>query len=245
MGQISIIKSPPLKTVSALGRRLGHCDICPRVCGANRLAGKRGVCRAGRAVEVASTAIHQGEEPPISGTCGSGTIFFSHCSLHCMFCQNWPISQKGIGGVMTIDGLADQMCHLQHRGVHNINLVNPTHYWPQISAAVYLARRRGLVIPILANSNGFENIETLRYLQETVQIWLPDLKFGSADLARQCSGVAELPEISRRAIQWLWKTQGPLKIGADGLATGGVLVRHLALPGKISETRQVLRVLKR
>jgi putative pyruvate formate lyase activating enzyme len=194
---------------------------------------------------LASATLHHGEEPPISGTRGSGTLFFSHCPLHCVFCQNWPISQRGVGEPIDLDALAGRMVALERRGAHNINLVNPTHYWAQIAAAVWLARRRGLTIPVLANSNGFESIDTLALLDEIVQIWMPDLKYVDADLAAKYSGSRRLPEASWKAVRWLHRRRGPLRLGPDGLAVGGVFVRHLALPGAVGQTRAAVRRMAR
>jgi len=234
-----------LTTVRRLWPQLANCRLCPRECGANRLAGDRGFCGAGLLPEVASATVHQGEEPPISGWRGSGTVFFSHCSLRCLFCQNWPISQKHVGRVLTVAELAEKMLALQRRGVHNINLVNPTHYWPQIAAAVYLARKGGLRLPVLANTSGYENTSTLQQLGEVVQIWLPDVKYSSGKLAEQYSGAKDLPKTTWRALRWMVEHAGPLVVGSDGLAKSGVLIRHLVLPDNSSDTRMVLHGIKR
>jgi putative pyruvate formate lyase activating enzyme len=224
---------------------LRSCRLCPRQCGTNRREGKTGACGATLLPRVASANVHHGEEPPISGERGSGTIFFSHCSLHCVFCQNWPISQKGVGEVITIDALAEKMLELQERSVHNINLVNPTHYWPQIAAAVFLARRRGLTIPVLGNTNGFERAETLELVSPFVELWLPDIKYDSARTAKSCSGAALLPHATWRAVGWMLKHAGPLQVDDHGIATRGVLIRHLVLPERLDESRLVLRGIKR
>lgn len=228
-----------------LYRRISPCRLCPRECGADRRAGKLGFCRAGVAIRLASATLHFGEEPPISGVNGSGTLFFSHCTLRCKFCQNWPISQQGVGREITIEECADRMLRLQAKGAHNINLVNPTHYWPPIAAAIYLARRRGLRIPILANTNGFEHPKTLVDLAPFVEIWLPDFKYADTTLALHCSGRRELPRENWRALVFLAKRVGPLRVDGEGLAVSGMLIRHLALPGRLSDTRRVLRRIKR
>jgi len=231
--------------VRELHRLLSPCRICPRRCGADRLAGKRGACGAESIVELASATVHRGEEPPISGADGSGTLFFSHCVLRCLYCQNWPISQQGVGRRLSIEEVAERMLALQKSGVHNINLVNPTHYWPQIAAAAYLARRRGLTIPLLANTSGYENIEILALLDGIVQIWLPDFKYMDRRLARRLSGRDDLPATNFRAVRYLCRKYGPLRIADNGLADGGVLIRHLVLPGQVAQSRRVLRVLTR
>jgi len=230
-----------LTAVRNLYRMLTPCRVCPRHCGADRLGGRRGACRAALSVELASATVHHGEEPPISGTHGSGTLFFSHCTLSCRFCQNWPISQTDVGRTVTIGELADRMLALQRKGVHNINLVNPTHYWPQIAAAVAVARARGLRVPVLANSSGFESVETLAHLGDVVQIWLPDYKTTDPAFAEEICGRADLPKVSWSALDFLVKLAGPLRVGEDGVATHGVLVRHLVLPGGRSRTPRVLR----
>jgi len=234
-----------LGAIRGLYRLMESCRLCPRECGANRLAGKRGACGASLTPEIASANVHHGEEPPISGDRGSGTIFFSHCPLHCVFCQNWPISQRGVGKAITVDALAEKMLALQKRGVHNINLVNPTHYWPQISAAAFLARRRGLSIPLLANTNGFERVETLGLVADFVDIWLPDIKYVESRAAREISGSPRIPTAAWRAVGWMLEHAGPLQVDENGIAARGVLIRHLVLPGKLEESRLVLRGIKR
>jgi len=189
--------------------------------------------------------MHHGEEPPISGSHGSGTLFFSHCVLRCQFCQNWPISQHGVGREISVEECAAWMLRLQARRAHNINLGNPTHYWPPIAAAVYLARQRGLQIPILANTNGFEHPDTLADLSLFVQIWLPDYKYVQADSALRFSGCAQLPRDNWRALTFLAARAGPLRLDDHGLATRGMLIRHLVLPGRLVETRKILRRIKR
>ncbi len=237
--------SSSLAAVRRLYALLSGCRVCPRECGADRTAGERGACGAKLLPEVASTNVHRGEEPPISGEQGSGTVFLSHCTLKCVFCQNWPISQQGVGETLTVDTLADRMLRLQRQGVHNINLVNPTHYWPQIAAAVYVARDRGLTIPVLANTNGFERIATLELVSTFVEIWLPDIKYVSPRTARSISGASRLPAVAWRAVGWMLDHAGPLQIGPDGLATRGVLIRHLVLPERLDESRLVLRGIRR
>jgi len=237
--------SAALSAIRELYRLQSPCRLCPRRCGARRRDGQAGMCRASDELRIASVTLHHGEEPPISGTRGSGTIFFSHCTLHCLFCQNWPISRRGVGEVYRVDQLAEAMLRLQRRGAHNVNLVNPTHYWPQIAAAAYLARRRGLTIPLLANSNGFERVEVLALLTATVQIWLPDIKYLSPDMAHDLSGYRWLPAANWQAIDWLVDHYGPLHLDEKGLADAGMLIRHLVLPGRLEESRRVLYKLKR
>lgn len=234
-----------LEAVRALYAMLSPCRICPRRCGAKRAEGQRGLCGADDRVELASATVHRGEEPPISGAEGSGTLFFSHCALNCIYCQNWPISQQGVGRPLTIEELAERMLSLQKSGVHNINLVNPTHYWPLIAAAAFVARQRGLTIPLLANTSGYENLETLAKLDGIVQIWLPDLKYADREPARRFSGRDDLPAVNRRAVGYLCRKYGPLRLDDTGMAASGVLIRHLVLPGQIAQSRKVLRLVSR
>ena len=167
---------------------LRHCALCPRQCDANRLAGEMGYCRAGAELAVASWASHPWEEPPISGTRGSGTIFFTHCTARCLFCQNYPISQLGVGRPVTTERLAEMMLELQSRKCHNINLVTPTHFVPQILSALTIAVQQGLRLPLVYNSSGYETVETLRLLDGVVDIYLPDAKYADDGIARRLSG---------------------------------------------------------
>jgi putative pyruvate formate lyase activating enzyme len=233
------------EAVRGLYRRMSPCVLCPRACGAKRLDGEVGFCRATAEVVLASATVHHGEEPPISGTGGSGTLFFSNCTLRCVYCQNWPISQQGVGQTVTISELADRMLGLEKRGVHNINLVNPTHYWPQIAAATALARGRGLKIPILANTSGFECEATLALLAPVVQIWLPDVKTVRARHAEEICGDRRMGGACWSALKFLVRLAGPLQIDEHGIAVRGVLVRHLLLPGGRSDTATSLRRLRR
>lgn len=245
MHQSGLSKEQSLRAIRHLYGRLSECTICPRQCGANRKNGERGHCGAGLLPKVAAANIHYGEEPPISGSRGSGTVFFSHCTLHCVFCQNWPISQKGVGEPTTVNDLADRMIRLQKRGAHNINLVNPTHYWPQIAASVYLARRAGLTIPVLANTNGFERVETLELVGDFVQVWLPDLKYTDDNVAADLSYAQGIPEANWQAVCWMAEKHGSLQCDQTGIAQRGVMIRHLALPGNLEETEAVLAKIRK
>jgi putative pyruvate formate lyase activating enzyme len=210
------------------------------LCGADRLAGETGFCRAGLLPRVAAESVHLGEEPPLSGTRGAGNIFFSGCNLACRFCQNFPISQQGVGRELTITRLAAGMLRLQARGVHNINLVTATHLAPQAATAVDLARRLGLAVPVAWNSNGYERPETITLLRDVVDIWLPDMKYASDGHARRISGVADYVQRNREAVAAMLAQAGPLALDRRGLARRGVLVRHLVLPGDLAGTGEVL-----
>ncbi|MDD2900345.1 MAG: radical SAM protein [Desulfuromonadaceae bacterium] len=211
-------------------RRLGACDLCPHDCGVNRIKGERGVCRAGLKPKVASANIHRGEEPPISGTNGSGTIFLSGCSLMCTYCQNFPISQFGNGEEISTAELAARMLKLQKQRVHNINFVTPTHFLPQILAALWLAIPRGFLLPIVWNTSGYEKIDSLKLLDGIVSIYLPDMKYSDDVQARSISGAPVYSSYNRAAVLEMLHQVGHLQIDENGVATQGLIVRHLVLP---------------
>jgi len=220
--------------------RLSSCRLCPRRCEVDRLAGERGYCRAGRQAVVASWNVHPWEEPPISGRRGSGTIFFSGCSGRCRFCQNYPISQLGVGRPVDEDELADMMLELQDRGCHNLNLVTPTHFVPQILNALVRAARQGLALPLVYNSSGYEEVETLRLLDGVVDIYLPDAKYADDQAAREFSGFLHYVEANRAALKEMYRQVGELQVDEEGTAIRGLIIRHLVLPGGVAGTPQVL-----
>jgi putative pyruvate formate lyase activating enzyme len=219
---------------------LSACRVCPRECGVNRLGGERGFCGAGRLARVAAVSVHHGEEPPISGTRGSGTIFFSHCNMKCLFCQNYPISQYGNGKEMDTETLAGEMLRLRERGVHNVNFVTPTPHAPQLIEAVLRAREKGFDLPVVYNTNGYDSLETLAMLEGVVDIYLPDAKYRSAELAETASGTPDYARFNEHAVTEMVRQVGFLSPVDDGIAARGVLVRHLVLPGKGEETEAVL-----
>ena len=219
---------------------LSACRLCPRECRVNRLAGERGFCGAGAVARVASVSLHHGEEPPISGTRGSGTVFFSHCNMKCVFCQNYPISQLGNGREMSAKTLAEEILSLQRRGAHNVNFVTPTPHAPQLVEAVLRARGKGFRIPVVYNSNGYDSLEALALLEGVVDIYLPDAKYRTAGIAEFASGTAEYAPHNDAALREMVRQAGFLALGDDGVATRGVLVRHLVLPGRVEETEAVL-----
>jgi putative pyruvate formate lyase activating enzyme len=220
---------------------LAQCRVCPRACDADRLAGKKGVCGMDAAPVVASWNVHRWEEPPISGTRGSGTIFFSGCTGKCRFCQNYPISQLGYGNRVTNARLAEMMLELQTRGCHNINFVTPTHFMPQMLAALDIAAGQGLRVPLVYNTSGYETVETLRLLENVVDIWLPDAKYDSDDVARRISGFPNYVAINRAALAEIYRQVGDaLVLDEDGIAQRGMIIRHLVLPGDLSGTPAVL-----
>ena len=210
--------------------RLVSCDICPHACGVNRLAGEVGLCGSGRSPRIASAAIHRGEEPPISGSRGSGTIFLSGCTLNCRFCQNFPISQLRNGTDLSTGQLADKMLALQQKGAHNINFVTPSHFTPQILAALYLAIRKGFWLPIVWNTSGYERLDTLQLLDGVVDIYLPDMKYCSNEEAVKLSGATGYTEVNRLALAEMLRQVGHLECDEDGIGVKGLIVRHLVLP---------------
>lgn len=221
--------------------RLRNCDLCPHECGVNRMAGQTGFCRAGLKPRIASANVHNGEEPPISGTRGSGTIFLSYCTLRCRFCQNFPISQLGNGEDITTVELARRMLKLQGQGVHNINFVTPGHYLPQILAALFLAIPRGFRLPIVWNTSGYEKVDALRLLEGIVDIYLPDMKYADEEPAVRFSSAPGYPDSNRTAILEMFRQVGHLELDGEGIAVRGLIIRHLVLPEQAAGSRETLR----
>jgi len=229
-----------LERVRRAYARLAACDLCPHDCGVNRLRGERGVCGAGAQPAIASANVHTGEEPPISGSRGSGTIFLTGCSLKCRFCQNFPISQMGNGETITTKTLAGRMLKLQRQGVHNINFVTPTHYLPQILAALYLAVPQGFRLPIVWNSSGYEKVDALRLLDGVVSVFLPDMKYADDSTAERISSAPGYSACNRPAVLEMLRQVGHLELDDDGVAVKGLIIRHLVLPEGLAGTRETL-----
>ncbi|MCM8812678.1 MAG: radical SAM protein [Candidatus Omnitrophica bacterium] len=224
---------------------LSACRLCPRACRADRLNGEHGFCRSGGAAEISHWQIHHGEEPPLSEQGGAGTIFFTHCNLSCIFCQNYQISQaREAGRRMEAEELASIMLDLQRQGAQNIDLVSPTHMVPQIIAAVAAAARQGLTIPLVYNSNGYDAQETLALLDGIVDIYLPDLKYAQEESAQRYSAVSDYVRHARAAVRSMYRQVGGLRCDASGRALSGLLVRHLVLPGHTAESIAILRFLQ-
>ena len=222
---------------------LSHCELCPRRCGVNRAAGARGVCGADDSLKIARAALHYWEEPPISGERGSGTIFFSACPLKCVYCQNHEISTGGFGIEVAPGRLVEIMLELQEQGAHNINLVTATHYAHLLPTAIGEARRRGLSIPIVYNTSGYEREEAVAELADLVDVWLVDYKYADADLGRALSHVVDYPETAARALSRMCAAvaaHGGELVDADGMMRRGVIVRHLVLPGHADDSCRVL-----
>lgn len=222
---------------------VNKCNICPRACDVDR-NGSRGFCGEGDSIRLARAAAHYWEEPCISGDNGSGAVFFSGCNLHCVFCQNREISRSGIGKAVTVEQLAHIFLRLQSEGVHNINLVTPTHFSDKIKKALLYAKSEGLVLPIVWNSSGYENTESIRELKGIVDIYMPDFKYVSADLSNRYSKAADYFEVAKKALDEMVIQRGA-PVFKDGLMTEGVIVRHLALPGCVEDSKAVLRFLRR
>lgn len=241
MNYIALYQSGELlQRVREAYRRLAACDLCPHDCGVNRIKGQRGICGAGLKPKIASANVHRGEEPPISGTKGSGTIFLSGCSLKCMFCQNFPISQLGNGEEITTGGLAQRMLRLQRQGVHNINFVTPTHFLPQILAALWLAIPQGFSLPIVWNTSGYEKVDCLRLLDGVIDIYLPDMKYAEERFSVEFSAAPGYRDCNRAAVIEMLRQVGHLQLDDDGIARRGLIIRHLVLPGGGAGSRETL-----
>ena len=219
---------------------LTQCRLCPRQCGADRLNGKTGFCGAGRTVHIARAALHFWEEPCISGSAGSGAVFFSNCTLKCVFCQNYKISADNLGYPVTEEELAEIFIDLQSRGANNINLVTPTHFAPQIKVALDMARGRGLSLPVVYNTSGYERAEAIRSLKGYVDIYMPDFKYYSNDVAGICSGAGDYHENVTAALDEMYNQTGRPVFDENGIMQKGVLIRHLMLPGHLSDTAHII-----
>ena len=224
--------------IKKLYQLMEKCSLCPRNCGINRLKGKIGACRTGKDFKVASINLHFGEEPPISGEKGSGTIFFTNCNLNCVFCQNYPISQLGNGNSITTQELADKMIDLQNKGANNINLVTPTHVYPMVAETIFIAKEKGLKIPVLSNCGGYESKEVLELMEPFIDIYMPDMKYSSNTMAKQYSKIDNYVENNRIAIKEMYRQKGILNFDNNDLATKGILIRHLVLPNNIAGSKE-------
>jgi len=249
-GYISLFKSGELKRrVERLEVRLSSCDICPRQCRVDRLAGETGFCRSGCLPLVAAVCAHHGEEPVISGIRGSGTIFLAGCNMKCLYCQNFQISQERTGLTpreMDCHTLAERMVYLQDEvGCHNINLVSPSHFVPQIVRAVLEAVPMGLRLPIVYNSSGYDSVKSLRELDGIISIYLPDLRYADDRWARRLSQAKDYVKHSRNAVKEMYRQVGNLVLDESGLARQGLIVRHLILPGGLTGSRDSLTWLAR
>jgi putative pyruvate formate lyase activating enzyme len=230
-----------LPRIAAAREKLRACDLCPRNCGVDRLAGETGFCRTGDRAWVASFSPHFGEEAPLVGRNGSGTIFFTHCNLGCVFCQNYDISHQSAGAPVTDRQLADMMLHLQRQQCHNINFVSPSHVVPQILSALAIAVADGLHLPLVYNSGGYDALETLALLDSIVDIYMPDFKFWEPFSGRAYCDVPDYPEVARKVLLAMHRQVGELIVDDRGVACRGLIVRHLVMPEGIEETRAILK----
>jgi putative pyruvate formate lyase activating enzyme len=231
------------RRIQAVREMLRDCTLCPRRCHVNRLENQTGVCNTGEHAIVASYTLHFGEEAPVVGQGGSGTIFFTHCNLTCNFCQNYDISHEGVGRNVSDEQLSAMMLALQQQGCENINVVTPSHVVPQILSALSLAVDGGLRVPLVYNTGCYDSLETLRLLDGIFDIYMPDFKFWSADVARSTCNAPDYPEVACSAIREMHRQVGDLKIDAHGVAQCGLLVRHLVMPNGLAGTGEVMRFL--
>lgn len=226
-----------------------HCTLCPRACGADRAAGQTGFCGADDRLLVARAALHHWEEPCLSGAPedarGSGTVFFSGCTLRCCYCQNYPISQQGVGKAITPERLAEIFLRLQQDGARNLNLVTATQYLPQVRQALESARAAGLTLPVVYNTGGYETLAAVKALDGYVDIWLTDFKYASPELAKRYSAARNYPAVAEAALRQMLRQTGAPVYDAEGFLQRGVIVRHLALPGCVQDSRTVLQTLAR
>jgi putative pyruvate formate lyase activating enzyme len=221
-------------------KNLSNCKLCPRNCGINRLDDNIGYCGAGKDIKVARAALHQWEEPCISGTQGSGTVFFTNCNLKCAFCQNHSISQENIGKVVSVDRLSEIFLELQSQGANNINLVTPTHYVYQIIEAIKLSKAKGLKLPILYNTSGYENIETIKLLNGYIDVYLPDIKYFNDKYANRYSNAPNYFKYASNAVVEMLNQVGGAEFDKDGIIKKGVIIRHMMLPGLLFDSKRII-----
>lgn len=226
--------------IERLYKILESCELCPRKCGANRLEGKKGYCRSGKELVISSYGPHFGEEPEVTGRNGSGTIFLTNCNLLCLYCQNYETSHLGYGEEVSISKAAEIMLNLESSGCHNINLVTPTHFTPQLVKAISVAAGRGLKLPIFWNCGGYENVETIKLLNGIVDIYKPDIKYSESEPAKKYSNAPDYFERCKGAVKEMHRQVGDLKVDARGIAYRGLLIRHLVLPNNLAGSEKVL-----
>lgn len=241
-GYLKLHRSGELKRRGKkLWEMMESCELCPRMCGVNKLEGEKGFCQANSQLEISSYHPHYGEEKPLVGNSGSGTIFLTNCGLRCVFCINWEVSQGGMGTARSIEDFANMMLHLQKIGCHNINFVTPTHYSPHIVLAVDIAASKGLKLPLVYNTCGWERVEILRILNGIIDIYLPDFKYSDGEnAAKYSSGADTYPKVTENAIIEMHRQVGVAKPGKDGLMYRGLMIRHLVMPNNVSGTKEVI-----
>ena len=241
-GYLGLLKSGELKNrVETAYQHLSICDVCALRCPVDRLSGKLGACRTGKKAKVSSFGPHHGEEAPLSGWMGSGTIFFTRCNLRCQYCQNFDISQSDSGDEVNPEDIAVMMLQLQSQGCHNINFVSPSHVVPQILAAVWVAAKAGLHIPLVYNTGGYDSLTMLTLLNGVIDIYMPDMKYGDSDIARKYSKIPNYARVNQAAVREMHRQVGDLQLNEDGLAIHGLLVRHLVLPHNLAGTEKIVQ----
>ncbi|MCW7075020.1 MAG: radical SAM protein [Candidatus Methanospirare jalkutatii] len=238
---LELCESGEIETrIKELYAMLSDCELCPRRCGVNRLKGEKGFCRSSAKLKVASAHPHFGEEDVLVGTHGSGTIFLSNCNLGCVFCQNYDISHLGVGYEVSEAELAEMMLELQRLGCHNINFVTPTHFTPQIVAAIKIAAERGLRVPIVYNCGGYESVQTLRLLEGIIDIYMPDIKYSRSESAEKYSKARDYFEVCKSAVREMHRQVGDL-VTDEGIAVRGLLIRHLVMPNDVAGSEEILK----
>ncbi len=241
-GYIQLLHTGELERRAAAARQnLRICNVCPWYCPVDRLAEQLGVCRTGQFARVASYGPHMGEEDPLRGFRGSGTIFFSRCNLHCQYCQNYNISQSDAGQEITAQDLGQMMLELQAQGCHNINFVSPSHVVPQILEAVLVAAQKGLNIPLVYNTGGYDSPESLLLLDGVVDIYMPDMKYADPMIARRFSTIRNYPQINQTAVKEMHRQVGDLLLDERGIAVRGLLIRHLVLPNGLAGSEEIVK----
>jgi len=239
---IALYESGELKErIEKLMAILRSCTLCPRKCEVNRLEGELGVCQAGSTLMISSAFPHFGEEPPLVGQNGSGTIFLTHCNLRCVFCQNYDISHLGDGAKSSPEEMAKYMVALQNRGCHNINFVTPTHFVPQIVSALPKAIEMGLRIPLVYNCGGYESIKVIKLLENIFDIYMPDAKFADSENAKKYCKAPDYPEVIKEVLKEMHRQVGVLQINHQGIAERGVLIRHLVMPEGLAGTEKIMK----
>ncbi|MBN1766509.1 MAG: radical SAM protein [Sedimentisphaerales bacterium] len=228
--------------VIQLKAMLDHCCMCPRDCCVDRTAGQLGACQTGITASVSSAMRHFGEESVLVGSGGSGTIFFSRCNLHCVFCQNHDISQRSSGRACSPEQIAAQALELAQAGCENINFVTPTHVSHAVAEAIIIARTKGLTVPTVYNCGGYESVATLELLEGLIDIYMPDFKYAWADAGLKYSGVKDYPRFATEALREMYRQRGPLQTDNQGIATKGVLIRHLVMPNDIAQSENVIEI---
>ncbi|MGC9004756.1 MAG: radical SAM protein [bacterium] len=229
------------KRIEEAYRRLEKCNLCPRKCGVNRLENERGFCQVGRKAVISSYGAHFGEEAPLVGRGGSGTIFITSCNLGCIFCQNYEISHWRVGEEVDDEEFAKMMLYLQARGCHNINIVTPSHIVPQFLSALKIAIGKGLRLPIVYNTSSYDSLETLRLLEGIIDIYMPDTKFADGKVAKEFCNAPDYPEVMKEAIKEMHRQVGELVLNEEGIAVRGLLVRHLVMPEGLAGTEEICR----